>query len=149
MRDQNLNGNCWVLHAFDIGDFISLSQCRTLLGEASTQQSARTRRAPSDFGLDPQPVIWESEETQLTLLGKRTAVRRRVVIYDFGVISVSLTFSVGGPLSTWRDLSHELYEHEEFFDVARQTAENLAEKIKQATDDPRFAKIFESYFVFQ
>lgn len=147
--NEALSGRIWILHALDVGDWIALKDCRKLLTEASTQQAAPSRRAPSDFGLDPQPVIWEAPPMTLHLLGRDVTCRSRALIYDFGVISQSYSFEFNGSLDDLHRLSVELSDDSKFAPQAREQVGWLSQTLAPVIDDRRLSAIFENYLVFQ
>ena len=147
---STLDAQIWMLQAFDVGYWISLEKCRKVLNKALSPKFHKSKRAPANFGLDPLPLIWDTEPIEVNLQGQSFRVDRRAVIYDFGTISISLRFKSSGSLEFFRDLSIALNEEDKFYDSALETLDLLVKQIKPAIEDYRqVPPMEETYFVFQ
>ena len=146
---QNLSGQVWLLFALDLGYYISLSPTQDLLSQASPQEHLKSKRSPIDFGPLPRPVVWEAGKIPLEIKNQFYSGVVRAVIYDFGLVSFSISFDFSGSLLEWRDLSIDLNEHLNLRDMVKGKLDYLLNKIKSAIEDFRLSEMEESYFVFQ
>jgi len=86
-------GRAWLLYAFDVGRAIDLGRCRTLI-TAREVAAARRREWPHLFGLDERPLVWHVEPAQVEVEGAALTVGARLILYDFGNVSVALSAGV-------------------------------------------------------
>ena len=90
-----LDGRAWVLYGFDVGRAIDLAACRSLV---TTREVAGPRRPewPHLFGLDERPLLWELPPESITLGERTVEAQVRLILYDFGNVSVAASLPVEG-----------------------------------------------------
>ena len=138
----------WVLHAFDVARSISLAGCRRAL---TTREVAAPRRPewPHLFGLDERPLVWHPEPVEVQLGGSRIEFQPRVIIYDFGNISVALGCRLPGPPTAWRDAAVDLRNAAELQALARRVLDDVLGRVGDALVGGQVSDETAQYTVFQ
>jgi len=138
----------WVLHAFDVARSISLAACRRAL---TTREVAAARRPewPHLFGLDERPLVWHPGAIEVSLDGRHIELQPRVIIYDFGNVSVALGCRLPGPPAAWRDAAVALRNAAELGALARQLLDDVLSRTEGALQDKKIAEETSQYTVFQ
>jgi hypothetical protein len=97
----DLEGRAWILYAFDVGRAIDLAACRALI---TTREVAGPRRPewPHLFGLNERPLLLDLPPERVEFGGQETELQLRLILYDFGSVSVAASFPVAGPAGTAR-----------------------------------------------
>jgi hypothetical protein len=145
---MRLDVRCWVLNAFDVARSISLPHCREAL---TTREVAAPRRPewPHLFGLDQRPLVWSPGPTRVALGKLDLELSPRVIIYDFGNVSVALGSRLIGTLEELREASFVLRNAAQLTELARRNIDEFIGRVGDALDDPRTSEEIGQYTVFQ
>lgn len=143
-----VDARCWVLSAFDVGRAISLSRCREAL---TLQEVAGARRPewPHLFGLDQRPLVWSLDPLELSVGGRAVRLAPRVIIYDFGNVSVALGCRLSLPLDELPTAAAALRNASELPAIARRLVTEFMNKVGSAVQVPRVSDDIGVYTVFQ
>jgi hypothetical protein len=71
-----------------------------------------------------------------------------LLLYDFGAVSVTYTFSINGPVADLLQLSEELYDNEFLLSHSRLRVNQLLEVVGEAASQASVAPVVEDYVVF-
>lgn len=142
-------GQIWSFQAFEVGYGINLQKCLVTLKQASPKGAPKSKRAPINFGLDHQPVVWEQEGGTVVLGKQPITFRKSVTLYDFGVISCAISFDFVGTLEAWRDIAIHVHESKVVQELIRETLAQVLSVVSTAIEDHRVSHLEENYIVFQ
>ncbi len=138
------SGSIRMFFLFDVADSIDLARLRTVGGAGLAPADIPLRPHASTAYLQfPVPPL-AARLPDADVAGLRGTVR--VKLFDYGVISLRLSFPVAGTWQELFDLSERIHKGESVAAYARATAERIVEELGEALDDPRTALI-EDYLV--
>lgn len=143
------NGTCFVTFAYDAARSINLELAEQRVHEATQRQTIpHKRRAPSYFEYQPPPLR-VSQDTEPIHVGPFPARSSMdLLLYDFGAVAVTYTFSVNGPFTELLQLSEELYDNELLLSHSRLRVNQLLEVMGEAASQASVAPVVEDYIVF-
>jgi hypothetical protein len=144
------HGTCFVLFAYDIARSVDLDQAEHRI-TAITERSRikRKRRAPAYFDFTPAPLRISAEMEPLAIGQYRTGSMVDLLLYDFGVVSVSYSLPIQGSFASLETLSHDLYENELLLADSRRRIEELLAGLGDAAERPHLADFVEDYMIVQ
>jgi hypothetical protein len=140
-----LSGQVTAFFLFDVAEGVQLGSLRSLLGASTESPRLAVKPAvPAYVQYQDPPVQVDADALGLHV---RDGSQARFKVYDYGVISLSLTQAFHG---TWADL-HALaqattsaaLEHE-----AERLCRQAAERFRAALQSPRERYLSEDYFVY-
>lgn len=141
-----LEATIWLLQAFDVARAIELSACTSV----TTQEvvAPRKREWPHLFGLKQRPLVWSLDPVEVSLAGRSVRLVPRVVIYDFGHISIELRADVRGPIYAWRELARALSESDQLDAAISGIADRVLAQIAGALRAARPRANAQRYLVY-
>ena len=147
---QIATGTCHVILAYDVGFAIDLTACEQHL-TALTQRATikHKHRAPTYFEYRPAPVRVIQEAKPLPLGSYYSNPSVELVVYDFGVISLTYQIPLGGPFSSLLALHNDLYANTLLRQDAHRQVTRLVTIIAGAMARPHMTDMVEDYVIFQ
>jgi hypothetical protein len=145
-----LTGTLHAYVAFDWGDEILLDEAGRLVSAESLALSRR-RRTPPSFEYSPPPLRVPLPAVSLKVpeVGKVEA-SAAATLFDFGAVSVELSFPFTLPPEGLLRLAAALAEPASFLAAARAAVRPLHERLSSAIKDPEWNEGFsEEFFVFR
>ena len=139
-----VSGYVRAFYLFDVADTIDLKRLRTVGGEGLAQADIPLRPHASSAYLQfpVPPLVARLADAEIS--GLRGTVR--VKLFDYGVISLRLSFSANGSWEQLLALSDRLRKDESVFRYAQETVERITEELNEALDDPH-EPLMEDYYV--
>ncbi len=138
-----------VFHAYfiyDISDTINIERLKELEGDKFKQKklSLRAEASPSsiEFSVPPLVASWNS----VTVEGLQASVA--IKLYDYGIVSIRLSFSFSGAWAEFARTSRLLRQSEELTESAAVILKELTQLISAAINKPH-APLVEDYFIFE
>ena len=139
------SGHLLFFYAYDAGFEISLDAARTLC-EASESPGIAGLRPPPYLQYRPKPLIVPAGTVSAAVSGNALSLDAAVKIFDFGVLSVTLTLPVRDlPWEAYTDAAHALAAEGGLEKSAREAAVRVFERIRPAVFRPKFADLVEEY----
>ncbi|HZV77030.1 MAG TPA: hypothetical protein VFF63_04605 [Candidatus Babeliales bacterium] len=132
-------------YLFDVADTIDLAKMSAIGGDTRAPAALPLRRQTTPYLQFPTPPLVASLPDG-EFDGERCAVR--VKFYDYGVISLRLTFSAAG---SWNDLSvltERARADEEITDFAEATVKRICDEYAHALDE-RHPPLVEDYIIVE
>jgi hypothetical protein len=150
MDSQPLDAIVHLVFAFDVGYEIDLQQAQGLLpGEAGPL--ARRKRTPESIRYRPAPVRIAVDASGMALPGgvARGTTRAELALFDFGAVSLGVSFPVRGTPGELLRLAGELADSSNLTAVARLVLAPWLERIKPVISGFEASEMSEEYIVFQ
>jgi hypothetical protein len=144
---QIVHGQAYALFAFDVGYEIALDRLAELLPSAPVQPISRKKQTPTYLQYTNPPHVITIGTAEL-LDGMEGYVL--ATIFDFGAVSISYRWQIGGrriDLEELPALSRELAGRA-MEDDARRCMEDLLRRIEPAISRPRLSTLVEDYYIF-
>src|SRR5690606_41922128 len=85
-------------------------------------------RRPTRATLFPYTTLFRSGAIEVSLDGRHIELQPRVIIYDFGNVSVALGCRLPGPPAAWRDAAVALRNAAELGALARQLLDDVLDR---------------------
>jgi hypothetical protein len=139
-----VSGYVRAFYLFDVADSIDLARLRTVGGEGLAQADIPLRPHASSAYLQfpVPPLVARLSDTEIS--GLRGTVR--VKLFDYGVVSLRLSFSADGSWEQLFALSDRLRKDESVIRYARETVTRIIDELGDALDDPH-DPLMEDYLV--
>jgi hypothetical protein len=133
-------------YLFDVADTIDLTIMSALRGEGRAASRLPSTSATSSAYLQfpAPPIIAPLPDAEVA--GLTCSVR--IKIYDYGVMSLRLTFDAAGSWSDFIALSDRVRSDERIAEFAEKTVLHLCDAHPEALDD-RHAPLVEDYFILE
>jgi hypothetical protein len=147
---MNINGSCYALVAFDIGQQVDLDKSAKLMTVATHRMTVVPRhRAPKHFEYRSSPLRLTQRADSLSIAGFSSQGAVDVTLFEFG--SVSLTYRIPFQTDLMRllDLSDALYDNAVLRTDAELRVKDLLETIHSAVVKPTISGDVEDYLVFE
>jgi len=142
-------GACFALFAYDIGLSINLTEAERRIAAGTERGRLRHRtRAPQYFEYRPAPLRLVQEGRTLSVGHFQSSPAVEAMVYDFGAVTITYQFSLGGPFSNLFELSESLYENEQLLAESRTRVEQLVQALLPAIERPSIAQDVEDYIIF-
>jgi len=143
-------GKCHAFLAYDVAFAVDLNEAgRRITAFTQRETIKHKRRAPQYFQYQPPPLRVSQTIESIPVGQFRTTDAVDLVLYDFGAVSVNYQIPIEGPLSSVRDLSHDLYENVALLDDSARRVRQLLEIIRPAVSKPNISALVEDYVIFQ
>jgi hypothetical protein len=142
---STLSGHVTVFFLFDVAEVIDLSNVATLVGGTT-----RVRLTPKTS----TPAYVQYQQPPLTIEGSALAVpeasgyRIRFKLFDYGVISVSLTRALPGTWAELVDYGLTLQDDPRLAATCESLCRDLSTRLRPAMTSPRQDLLTEDYIVF-
>jgi hypothetical protein len=146
-----LDAKIHLAFAFDVGYEIDLERARPLLA-AEAGGLARRRRTPESIQYRPAPLRMTLDASGLALPGgvaTEGAPRAELSVFDFGAISLLVTFPVRLDESAMLKLAEELADPGPLVSAARLVVAPWLERIRPMVAEFELSAFSEEYVVFQ
>ncbi|HEX9581363.1 MAG TPA: hypothetical protein VF970_09700 [Gemmatimonadales bacterium] len=144
-----VKGTCYALFAYDVAPSIDLAAVERLTAAAEKHRVFQPRRRiPAYFEYRPAPLRLVREAAPQPVGNHRTEPTVETVLYDFGAVSVTFAFPLGGALTDLVALSDELYDNLVLRDAAQRSVEELLTGLRPPLAHARVADLMEEYVVF-
>jgi hypothetical protein len=140
-------GTCYALLAYDVGSAIDLSACERLLREPRRTVHVRSR-AVAYFEYRPAPLYVVQDTEPIRFEGGVTTPEVAMVLYDFGVVTVTFAVPIAGPVGDVIALSDVLDGSPDLRERGRALVVDLLARLGPAVRDARLAPTTEDYLVF-
>ncbi|HMG36137.1 MAG TPA: hypothetical protein VKM94_19530 [Blastocatellia bacterium] len=145
---QILQGHISAFYAFDVGYEISLEKLTTLLSSVPAQPMSPKKQTPMFTQYTRPPHIVHLGRTPCPFGG---SAELRATLFDFGVVSMAYTWTLGKELPTLLSelptISQSLYQLN-LVGNAREQVRSLVDRIKPAISKPNLSSIVEDYYLF-
>lgn len=129
-----ISGSIRAFFLFDVADTIALSSLRTVGGQGLTKADIPLRQHASSAYLQfPVPPLAARLE-DIEISGLRATVR--VKLFDYGVISLRLSFPAEGSWEALDALSQRIRKDDEISKYAHETMARVVDELGAALDDP-------------
>lgn len=139
------SGHLLFFYAYEAGFEIALDAARTLC-EASESPGIAGLRPPPHLQYRPKPLVVPAGAVSAAIPGNVLSLDAAVKIFDFGVLSVTLTLPVRDlSWEAYTDAAHALSAEGELEKSAREAAVRVFERIRPAVLRPMFADLVEEY----
>ena len=133
-------------YLFDVAEAINLAAIPGLIGgEAVPARLAAKPARPAYVQYQPPPVSFDGERVETAELG---GFRVRVLVYDYGVVSLALNRRFDGSWVELIALGQDVMESESLEHEAKAYCRRLIERLRSAMKAPRDSSLFEDYVVF-
>ena len=143
------SGHMFFFHAYDAGFEIALEEARALCEASDAPGIAGLRPAPAHLQYRPRPLTVPAGPVPVPVSGKTFRLDATVKIFDFGVLSVTLTLPVEDlAMDEYAEVALSLASESGVEKAARDTAQRLFERIRPAVSRPMFADLVEDYCVW-
>ena len=140
------SGHLFFFYAYDAGFEIALEEARALCEASDSPGIAGLRPAPAHLQYRPRPLTVPAEAVPVTVSGKSFALDATMKIFDFGVLSVTLTLPLEDlSLDEYAEIALSLASENGLENSARDMALGLFERIRPAVSRPMFADLVEDY----
>jgi hypothetical protein len=152
-------GTCFLTFAYDVASQLDLARCGHLLTGTEPARLKQAHRAPTYFQFSPaplrlhRPIELSAKVDGISACsasgGKASLRTADFTLYDFGAISITYGFPLGGSLEDLVELSALLIGSAELrADSARQVAA-VRDSIAEAVKEPGPIELAEDYLMFQ
>jgi hypothetical protein len=144
-------GTCYVVHAFDVAQWVDLERCKQLIKETIRPVRFQHRyRAPHYFQFHPEPLSVLYEGPAIRLGQFETLIRVEVSLYNFGAVSVSYMIALDRcTLEDLVEISFVCSDGESLRQDSRQHVEELMAAIAPAATKLGLAQVTEDYLIFE
>jgi len=140
------SGHLFFFYAYDAGFEIALEEARALCEASDSPGIAGLRPAPAHLQYRPRPLTVPAKAVPVTVSGKSFALDATMKIFDFGVLSVTLTLPLEDlSLDDYAEIALSLASESGLENSARDVALGLFERIRPAVSRPVFADLVEDY----
>jgi hypothetical protein len=140
------SGHLFFFYAYDAGFEIDLEEARALCEASDATGIAGLRPAPAHLQYRPRPLTVPSGAVSATVSGKTHRLDAAVKLFDFGVLSVTLTLPLEDLLlDEYVEIALSLAAEDGMETSARNAARRLFERIRPAVSRPMFADLVEEY----
>jgi hypothetical protein len=136
--------------AFDLGYAIDLDRARPML-QGQSASLPRRRRTPESIRYRPEPLRVALDVTGLTLPQPariEDGPRAELSLFDFGAISLGVSFRIRATASELRSIAGELADSAPVTTAARIVLEPWLERIKSVVVDYEPSMLSEEYVLF-
>jgi hypothetical protein len=139
-----VDGAIRAYYLFDVADSINLANLRTIEGEGLARADIPLRQHASTAYLQfpVPPLVARLPDTELSEM--RCTVR--VKLFDYGIISIRLSFDANGPWNRLFDLTEKVKRDERIATYAQTTVARICDELGKALDE-RHSPLVEDYFV--
>ncbi|HSE14529.1 MAG TPA: hypothetical protein VLB08_02960 [Candidatus Deferrimicrobium sp.] len=143
------SGHMFFFYAYDAGFEIALEEARSLCEASDAPGIAGQRPAPAHLQYRPRPLTVPAGAVPVPVSGTTVLLDATVKIFDFGVLSVTLTLPVDDlPLDEYAEIALSLAMEGGMEKSARDAAQRLFGRIRPAVSRPMFADLVEEYCVW-
>jgi hypothetical protein len=143
------SGHLFFFYAYDAGFEVALEKARPLCEASDSPGIAGLRPAPAHLQYRPRPLTVPAGAVPIPVSGKMYRLDATVKIFDFGVLSVTLTLPVEDlSLDEYAEIALSLASENGMEKSARDAAQRLFERIRPAVSRPMFADLVEEYCVW-
>ncbi len=140
------SGHLFFFYAYDAGFEIALEEARALCEAFDSPGIAGLRTAPAHLQYRPLPLTVLAGAVPVLVSGKTFSLDATMKIFDFGVLSVTLTLPLEDlSLDEYAEIALSLASASEMEKSARDAARRLFERIRPAVSRPMFADLVEDY----
>lgn len=139
------SGHVTAFFLFDVAETIDLQRVRTLVGGAVTARLSPKPTTPPYIQYQQPPVLVDGDAVGASVVGE---FRARLKMFDYGVISVSLTRAIPG---TWQELLDRGLQWQDDATLAagaEAVCRKAIERLRPALKDARERLVSEDYLVF-
>jgi len=143
-----MNGTCYVVFAFDIGQQVDVERASKLIVESRLVGIEPRQRAPKHFEFRQKPMRVSLPVFPVSLGSWQTAAEMDFVVYEFGAISATFRIPLTGAFDGLLELSDQLYDNQMLFAEAQRHVEGLMKAIESAIGRPRVSTVVEDYVMF-
>jgi len=139
-----VNGALRAYYLFDLADTIDLSRLRTAGGAGFERADLplRPHTSPAYLQFPAPPLVAHLSDAAF----RESPLRRRVKIFDYGVVSVRLSTTCVTTWSQFLETSARFRADDRLFAIARDTVAMLGHEIGDAFDEPH-EPLVEDYFI--
>lgn len=137
-----------VFHAyfmFDVADTIDLTKLVSIAGMSTERAPLRLKTTPSPGHIQFAVPPLAAPLPPVTVAERIGSARSK--IYDFGVISIRVSFPYSGPWNGFADLTIALRKDDALAGTARRMLQDILADCSPALDDPHDALV-EDYFIY-
>ena len=143
------SGHMFFFYAYDAGFEIALEEARSLCEASDAPGIAGLRPAPAHLQYRPRPLTVPAGAVPVPVSGKTVLLDATAKIFDFGVLSVTLTLPVDDlPIDEYAEIALSLAMEGGLEKSARDAAQRLFGRIRPAVSRPMFADLVEEYCVW-
>ena len=147
---MNVQGFCYVLVAYDIGQQVDLDRAAQLMKVASQRMSIAPRhRAPKHFEYGAPPLRLTQRADALKVAGFELQSAVDLTLFDFGAVSLAYRIPFNTDLKSLLGLSEELYDNAELRTDSELRVKDLAATIKSVVTKPGIQDFIEDYLIFE
>jgi hypothetical protein len=140
------SGHFFFLYAYEAGFEIALDSARTLCEASESRGITGVRPAPAHLQYRPKPLVVLSRPVEAAAAGASHRLEAAVKIFDFGVLSVTLTLPVRDmPWEAYAETALALASEPALERSAREAAGAVFERIRPAVSRPGLADLVEEY----
>jgi hypothetical protein len=142
---ETLTGSATAFFLYDVGNSIDLDRVRTLIESTAPAQLTAKVPSPSHIQYQQPPVVIDGAAIGAAHLDQK---RARLKAFDYGVVSVALTWSLP---ETWEELlrcGRGWHEDAATAAAAERLCHSFLERISSAVTRPHSSFLFEDYLVF-
>jgi len=132
-------------YLFDVADTIDLARISALGGETRAPAALPLRGQATPYLQFPVPPV-VANLSEATFDGERCSVR--IKFYDYGVVSLRLSFSAAGSLSDLTVLAERARTDERVTQFAEATVRRICDEYEHALDE-RHAPLVEDYLIVE
>ena len=144
------SGHLFFFYAYDTGFEIALEKARPLCEASDSPGIAGLRTAPAHLQYRPRPLTVPAGALSIPVSGKTYRLDATAKIFDFGVLSVTLTLPLEDLfLDEYSEIAISLASENGMEKFARDAAQRLFERIHPAVSRPMFSDLVEDYCVWQ
>ncbi|MBD0315735.1 MAG: hypothetical protein ICV75_03500 [Nitrospiraceae bacterium] len=141
-------GTCYALFAYDVGWSIDLAEAERRITAGTERGRLRHKsRAPQYFEYRPAPLRLMQEGGAFSIGACQSSPTVEVMVYDFGAVTITYRFPLGGPAEALLELSQSLYENESLLAKSRSRVEHLIQALRPAIERPKIADEVEDYVI--
>jgi hypothetical protein len=143
------SGHLFFFYAYDAGFEIALEKARPLCEASDSPGIAGLRPAPAHLQYRPRPLTVPSGSIPVPVSGKTYRLDATIKIFDFGVLSVTLTLPLEDlSLDEYAEIALSLASENVMEKSSRDAARRLFERIRPAVSRPMFTDLVEDYCVW-
>ncbi len=140
------SGHLFFLFAYEAGFEIALDAARTLCEASESRGITGARPAPAHLQYRPKPLVVQAAPLQVPASGTTHRLDAAVKIFDFGVLSVTLTLPVRDmPWEVYAEAALALAAEPGLAGAAREAAGAVFERIRPSISRPGLADLVEEY----
>jgi len=141
-----VSGHLFLFFAYDVGWDIALDEAKNLCRAAEAPGLLGLRPAPAHIQYRPRPLVVRAASPVLEIGADAVRPEVSVKIFDFGALSVTLSFPVADqPWEEFVEKALALGLHEAPARAAREVAEAVFDRIRPSVAKPWFEDLVEAY----